>query len=204
MDNQLRELLTNYGDVAGIWFDGWWDKPPPTGASRDLYPDSQPPTCHPDRQQPPPEALRRRGFSNVEKDLPPGSETTAGFQRPTPRSVSFRSNPATRSANPGAITKRISSTRASKTWSTTSRRAAATMPIFCERRPHAERQIQPNSSSACACRRWMKANGESSTARDGGSAQAPLLGCNDAESRKIYVHVLDPEDASAAASGHPK
>jgi alpha-L-fucosidase len=27
MDGQLKELLTNYGDVGGIWFDGWWDKP---------------------------------------------------------------------------------------------------------------------------------------------------------------------------------
>ena len=27
MDAQLAELLTNYGDVAGIWFDGMWDKP---------------------------------------------------------------------------------------------------------------------------------------------------------------------------------
>jgi alpha-L-fucosidase len=26
MDAQLTELLTNYGDVAGIWFDGMWDK----------------------------------------------------------------------------------------------------------------------------------------------------------------------------------
>jgi len=26
MDTQLTELLTNYGDVAGIWFDGMWDK----------------------------------------------------------------------------------------------------------------------------------------------------------------------------------
>lgn len=26
MDGQLTELLTNYGDIAGIWFDGWWDK----------------------------------------------------------------------------------------------------------------------------------------------------------------------------------
>src|SRR6478609_4052251 len=25
-DAQLAELLTNYGDVAGIWFDGMWDK----------------------------------------------------------------------------------------------------------------------------------------------------------------------------------
>ena len=27
MKDQLGELLTNYGDVAGIWFDGHWDKP---------------------------------------------------------------------------------------------------------------------------------------------------------------------------------
>jgi alpha-L-fucosidase len=27
MDGQLRELLTNYGPIGGIWFDGWWDKP---------------------------------------------------------------------------------------------------------------------------------------------------------------------------------
>jgi alpha-L-fucosidase len=26
MDGQLTELLTNYGEVAGIWFDGMWDK----------------------------------------------------------------------------------------------------------------------------------------------------------------------------------
>ena len=27
MDAQLRELLTNYGEIGGIWFDGWWDRP---------------------------------------------------------------------------------------------------------------------------------------------------------------------------------
>jgi alpha-L-fucosidase len=27
MDAQLTELLTNYGHIGGIWFDGWWDKP---------------------------------------------------------------------------------------------------------------------------------------------------------------------------------
>lgn len=26
MDAQLTELLTNYGPIAGIWFDGWWDQ----------------------------------------------------------------------------------------------------------------------------------------------------------------------------------
>lgn len=27
MDAQLAELLTNYGPIGGIWFDGWWDRP---------------------------------------------------------------------------------------------------------------------------------------------------------------------------------
>ena len=27
MNGQLEELLTNYGEIAGVWFDGWWDKP---------------------------------------------------------------------------------------------------------------------------------------------------------------------------------
>src|SRR5437879_5293721 len=27
MNEQLRELLTNYGEIGGIWFDGWWDRP---------------------------------------------------------------------------------------------------------------------------------------------------------------------------------
>lgn len=26
MNAQLTELLTNYGEIGGIWFDGWWDR----------------------------------------------------------------------------------------------------------------------------------------------------------------------------------
>ena len=26
-DAQLKELLSGYGEISGIWFDGWWDKP---------------------------------------------------------------------------------------------------------------------------------------------------------------------------------
>lgn len=31
MNNQLTELLTNYGEIGAIWFDGWWD--------HDIHPD---------------------------------------------------------------------------------------------------------------------------------------------------------------------
>jgi hypothetical protein len=39
MDGQLRELLTQYGEIGGIWFDGWWDKPPPEADARRGLPD---------------------------------------------------------------------------------------------------------------------------------------------------------------------
>lgn len=25
-DAQIRELMTNYGEIGGVWFDGWWDQ----------------------------------------------------------------------------------------------------------------------------------------------------------------------------------
>ena len=31
MNNQLTELLTNYGEIGAIWFDGWWDHGEGTG-----------------------------------------------------------------------------------------------------------------------------------------------------------------------------
>lgn len=33
MKDQLTELLTNYGEISGVWFDGHWDQTAPEGAS---------------------------------------------------------------------------------------------------------------------------------------------------------------------------
>jgi alpha-L-fucosidase len=32
MKNQLTELLTNYGEIGGVWFDGYWDQTNPEGS----------------------------------------------------------------------------------------------------------------------------------------------------------------------------
>lgn len=34
MKNQLTELLTNYGEIGGIWFDGYWDQMEPESKTR--------------------------------------------------------------------------------------------------------------------------------------------------------------------------
>ncbi len=78
MDAQLRELLTNYGEIAGIWFDGWWDKPKADwrldktyGMIHQLQPQALVGANH--HQAP----FDGEDFQMFEKDLP--GQNTAGF-----------------------------------------------------------------------------------------------------------------------------
>ena len=78
MDNQLRELLTNYGEIAGIWFDGMWDKPDADWRlAQDLWIDSQLAAGRAGRQQSSSEAVRWRRFPDVREGLP--GKNTTGF-----------------------------------------------------------------------------------------------------------------------------
>jgi alpha-L-fucosidase len=78
MNAQLTELLTNYGQIGGIWFDGWWDNPKADwqlektyGIIHKLQPGCLIGSNH--HQAP----MRGEDFQMFEKDLP-GFNTT-GF-----------------------------------------------------------------------------------------------------------------------------
>jgi len=78
MDAQLGELLTNYGEIGGIWFDGWWDKPKADwrlektyGLIHRLQPQALVGANH--HQAP----FDGEDFQMFEKDLP--GQNTAGF-----------------------------------------------------------------------------------------------------------------------------
>jgi alpha-L-fucosidase len=78
MDAQLKELLTGYGEIGGIWFDGWWDKPEADwrlGKTYALIHELQPAALvgsnHHRRPNP------GEDFQMFEKDLP--GKNTAGF-----------------------------------------------------------------------------------------------------------------------------
>lgn len=78
MDAQLTELLTNYGNVAGIWFDGMWDKKDAEWRLRqtyDLIHKLQPGTLVGSNHHVAPYA--GEDFQMFEKDLP--GHNTTGF-----------------------------------------------------------------------------------------------------------------------------
>ena len=78
MDNQLRELCTNYGEIGGIWFDGWWDKPTADWRLDKTYKlihDLQPKALIGSNHHRKP--FPGEDFQMFEKDLPGGN--TAGF-----------------------------------------------------------------------------------------------------------------------------
>jgi alpha-L-fucosidase len=78
MKNQLTELLTQYGEIAGVWFDGSWDKPNGDWQLESLYAHihSLQPHCligNNHHQQP----KAGEDFQMFEKDLP--GQNTSGF-----------------------------------------------------------------------------------------------------------------------------
>jgi alpha-L-fucosidase len=78
MNAQLTELLTNYGDVAGIWFDGWWDRPDAGWRLRETYDlihRLQPAALIGSNHHQAP--MPGEDFQMFEKDLP--GHNTAGF-----------------------------------------------------------------------------------------------------------------------------
>jgi alpha-L-fucosidase len=78
MDTQLRELLTNYGEIGGIWFDGWWDKPKADwrlGKTYTMIHELQPRALVGANHHQAP--FDGEDFQMFEKDLP--GQNTAGF-----------------------------------------------------------------------------------------------------------------------------
>lgn len=78
MDAQLRELLANFGEIGGIWFDGMWDKPEADwrlDRTYSLIHELQPSALIGSNHHRPPHP--GEDFQMFEKDLP--GANTAGF-----------------------------------------------------------------------------------------------------------------------------
>ena len=130
MDAQLRELLTNYGEIGGIWFDGWWDKAGRGLAAR-AHLRADPPAAAGGarRQQPSPVAVPGRGLPDVREG--PAGRQHRRVQHGLARSATCRSRPARRSTARGASTSPTGVTRARRSSCTTWCARPAPTPTSC-------------------------------------------------------------------------
>ncbi len=194
MDAQLEELLTGYGPIAGIWFDGWWDKKDADWRLQKTYS-----LIHRLR----PAALIGNNhhvkpfdgedFQMFEKDLP--GHNTTGFSGEAeigdlPLETCDTIN---RSWGYNKNDQRFKSPRELIHYLV--RAAGYNANFLLNVGPMPNGRIQPEFVERLAeIGKWLRANGESVYGTRGGPITPRPWGVTTQSASKIYVHVLDWSD----------
>ena len=203
MNAQLRELLTNYGDVAGIWFDGWWDKPDADWQLQKTYslihqlqPAALIGSNHHKRPNP------GEDFQMFEKDLPGGR--TQGFNADSEiGQLPLETCETMNGAWGFNITDRhYKSTRELVRYLV--RAAGADANFLLNVGPMANGKIQPEFVARLKeIGEWTRKNGESIYGTRGGPLAPHPWGVTTRKGDRVYVHVLDAPDPSLLLTGLP-
>jgi alpha-L-fucosidase len=203
MNAQLRELLTNYGDIAGIWFDGWWDKPDADWQLQKTYSlihQLQPAALiganHHRRPNP------GEDFQMFEKDLPGGR--TQGFNSDSEiGNLPLETCETMNGAWGFNITdRRYKSTKDLIRYLV--RAAGANANFLLNVGPMSNGKIQPEFVTRLQeMGAWTWKNGESIYGTRGGPIGPRPWGVTTRKGDRVYVHVLDAVDPSLLLSGLP-
>lgn len=196
MNAQLRELLTNYGDVAGIWFDGWWDKPDADwqldrtyALIHQLQPGALIGANHHRRPNP------GEDFQMFEKDLPGGR--TSEFNKDSEiGELPLETCETMNGAWGFNITdRRYKSTRDLVRYLV--RAAGSNANFLLNVGPMPNGRIQPEFVTRLReIGTWLSKNGESIYGTRGGPIAPHPWGATTRKGDRVYVHVLDSPDAS--------
>jgi alpha-L-fucosidase len=212
MDAQLEELLTGYGPIAGIWFDGWWDQQIKKGG-KDAKKDDDPKKTHVDWRlrktydlihKLQPAALVGNNhhvapfpgedFQMFEKDLPGGN--TAGFNEDSkPSELPLETCETMNNAwGYNSNDKKFKSTKDLIHYLV--KAAGNNANFLLNVGPMPNGKIQPEFVERLKeMGKWLDKNGESIYATRGGPVKPQKWGVTtqSKDGTKIYVHVLDPK-----------
>jgi alpha-L-fucosidase len=204
MDAQLKELLTGYGEVGGIWFDGWWDKPEADwrlGRTYKVIHDLQPAALvgsnHHRRPNP------GEDFQMFEKDLP--GANTAGFNDKVEIGTLPFEMCDTINQSWG-YNKHDGGYKSTKEIVQLLVKAAGyDANLLLNVGPRPDGTIQPEFVKRLAeVGEWLKANGETIYGTRGGPLPPRPWGVTTHKGGRVFVHVLDWKDAVLAIPRPPK
>jgi alpha-L-fucosidase len=198
MDAQLTELLTNYGPIGGIWFDGWWDRPDADWRLQktyDLIHRLQPGALVGNNHHKKP--FPGEDFQMFEKDLP--GKNTAGFNEdsvigdlPLETCETINNSWGFNLNDP-----RYKSTRDLVHYLV--RAAGYGANFLLNVGPMPNGKIQPEFVTRLQeIGRWLEKNGESIYGTRGGPISPRPWGVTTQKDNKVYVHLLDWEDQALA------
>ena len=196
MDAQLTELLTNYGPIAGIWFDGWWDKKDADWRLQKTYAliHKLQPQClvGNNHHQAPKEG---EDFQMFEKDLP--GKNTTGFSEESqigklPLETCETMN------NAWGFNLQDSRYKSTKNLIQYLVKAAGNNANFLLNvGPMPNGKIQPEFVKTLGeVGKWMVKNGETIYNTRGGVVSQKTWGVTTQKGNMTYIHVLNAEDAN--------
>jgi alpha-L-fucosidase len=200
MDAQLKELLTNYGKIGGIWFDGMWDKPKADWRLQQTYnlihslqPQALVGSNHHLRP------FDGEDFQMFEKDLP--GKNTSGFSKESvignlPLETCETMN---NSWGYNANDKKFKSTKELIHYLV--RAAGYNANFLLNVGPMPNGKIQPEFVAHLReMGSWLAKNGEAIYATQKGPVEPQTWGVTTRKGNKVYVHIFDLQAAGNSTS----
>jgi alpha-L-fucosidase len=194
MDNQLRELLTGYGDVAGIWFDGMWDKPDADwriSKTYSLIHSLQPAALVGSNHHLKP--FDGEDFQMFEKDLPGGRNSDFNTKSEIGNLPLETCDTISGAWGYNSTDKKFKSSTQLIQYLV--KAAGNNANFLLNVGPMPTGKIQPEFTERLhAMGEWLRANGESIYGTRGGPVKPRPWGVTTQKAGKIYVHVFDWSD----------
>ncbi|MCX6303059.1 MAG: alpha-L-fucosidase [Bacteroidia bacterium] len=194
MDGQLTELLTNYGEIGGIWFDGFWDKKNADWRLDKTYSliHSLQPACliGSNHHLAP---FPGEDFQMFEKDLP-GQKTTGFNQEQTVGALPLETCETMN--NSWGFNLQDNNYKSAKNLIQYLVKAAGHNSNFLLNvGPMPNGKIQPEFISTLQeMGKWMEKNGETIYGTRGGPVTPRAWGVTTQKKNKIFVHIMSLED----------
>jgi alpha-L-fucosidase len=194
MDAQLSELLTNYGDIGGIWFDGMWDKPNADwrlDKTYSLIHKLQPGALVGSNHHLAP--FDGEDFQMFEKDLP--GHNTTGFSADQKIGDLPKETCETINGSWGFSLKDNSHKSKKDLIQYLVKSAGYNANFLLNVGPMPNGKIQPEHKTALKeMGEWLSVNGETIYGTRGGPLSARTWGVTTQKGNKVYVHILNWQD----------